>query len=150
MKKTQRIDAVRNIRKRIASYLSVCLVIVLGIGGMLTTRYMEGGLDSTSSKFYEAQKFKDFELISSLGVSDASIEKIAALDGVVSAEGVLQVDGSAVFSADKANITLMSITKDVSVPDVIEGRAPGANDECLIGEDFAESSKPKIGRVTAI
>ena len=45
MKKTQVKDAVRNIRKRIVSYLSLCLVIMLGLGGMFTTSYMGAGLN---------------------------------------------------------------------------------------------------------
>lgn len=145
MKKIQRTDAIRNILKRLASYLSVCLVIVLGIGGMLTTRYMEAGLDNTTSKYYEDHKFKNFELISSLGVSDTSIKKLESADYVTAAEGVLQVDGSATFNNEKDNITLISLTKKVSVPEVIEGRAPEANNECIIGEDYAQASGLKVG-----
>jgi len=145
MKKIQRKDAIRNILKRLASYLSVCLVIVLGIGGMLTTHYMEAGLDKTTTKFYEEHKFKNFELISSLGVSDASIKKIESADYVLAAEGVLQVNGSATFNNKKDNVTLISLTKKVSVPEVIEGRAPEAKNECIIGEDFAEKDGLKVG-----
>ena len=145
MKKIQRADAIRNILKRLASYLSVCLVIVLGIGGMLTTRYMEAGLDKTTTKYYEDRKFKNYELISSLGVSDASIKKLEAADFVIDAEGVLQVEGSASSKNRKDNITLISLTKKVSVPEVIEGRAPEADNECIIGEDYAETAGLKIG-----
>ena len=145
MKRIQRRDAIRNIKKRIASYLSVCLVIVLGIGGMLTTRYMGAGLDRTASEFYEKNKFKDFELISSLGVSDASIREIESDKYVVSAEGVLSVEGSAGFGGRKDNVSVLSLTKKVSVPEVIEGREPSAGNECIIGEDFAEASGLKVG-----
>ena len=145
MKRTQRKDALRNIRKRIASYLSVCLVIVLGIGGMLTTQYMEAGLDRTASKYYEDHKFKNYELISSLGISEANIKKIGETDHVISAEGVLQVDGSATFDGRKDNVVVISLTKDVSVPEVVEGREPEAANECSVGEDFAEMDNIKIG-----
>ena len=44
MKPTQYKDARRNIRKRLVSYLSICLVIILGIAAFLTTTYMEAGI----------------------------------------------------------------------------------------------------------
>ena len=53
MKKTQRKDAFRNIRKRIVSYLSICLVIMLGLGGVFTTRYMDAGLVKQASDYYD-------------------------------------------------------------------------------------------------
>ena len=62
MKKTQRKDAFRNIRKRIISYLSICLVVMLGLGGLFTTRYMGAGLDRQASKYYDAHNFKDFDV----------------------------------------------------------------------------------------
>jgi len=70
MKKTQRKDAVRNIRKRIVSYLSICLVIMLGLGGFFITRYMGAGIDAEATKYYNDHSFKNFELISSLGITD--------------------------------------------------------------------------------
>ena len=54
MKKTQRKDAVRNIRRRIVSYLSICLVIMLGLGGVFTTRYMNAGLMKQAAAYYDA------------------------------------------------------------------------------------------------
>ena len=86
MKPTQRKDAIRNIRKRIVSYLSVGLVIMLGLGGFFTTSYMCEGLGAEASKFYADRDFEDFEIIESLGASEATVSKIVAEDGVIAAE----------------------------------------------------------------
>ena len=51
MKKTQRKDALRNILKRMASYLSVCLVIVLGLGGLLITCFMAAGIEKQGDEY---------------------------------------------------------------------------------------------------
>ena len=145
MKKTQRKDAFRNIRKRIVSYLSICLVIMLGLGGVFTTRYMDAGLVKQASDYYDAHRFKAFDLASSYGISEANLEKIRAADKVIDAEGVIQADGSVSFGNNKRNVTIISLTEKVSVPDVAEGKLPTGTDECMIGEDFAEVEGLKVG-----
>ena len=50
MKKTQRIDAIRNIKKRLVSYLSICLVVMLGLGGFLTTIYAGEGINARAAE----------------------------------------------------------------------------------------------------
>jgi putative ABC transport system permease protein len=145
IKKTQLLDARRNIRGRIVSYLSICLVITMGIGAYLTTVYMETGINREAAEYYKDRAFKDFEMISSLGASDANIQAIANTPGVVDAEGVLRFDGSLRSGDQKRNITAISLTERVSVPVLVDGRLPSAEDECAIGEDFSEISGIGIG-----
>ena len=75
MKKTQRKDAFRNIRKRIVSYLSICLVIMLGLGGVFITSYMGAGINAKATRYYNDHGFKNFELLSSLGVTDEDVSR---------------------------------------------------------------------------
>ncbi|MBQ3428510.1 MAG: FtsX-like permease family protein [Mogibacterium sp.] len=150
MKKTQLTDALRNIRKRIVSYLSICLVVMLGVGAFLCTRYMETGIIREAAGYYQDRSFKDFELISSLGASDSNIESIKAADGVVDAEGVMEYEGSLQKGDFKKNVTVLSCTERVSVPLLVDGRLPSASDECAIGEDFSEESGIKTGDTVTI
>lgn len=145
MKKTQQKDAVRNIKKRIVSYLSICLVVALGLGGLFTTRYMEAGLEKQASGWYDEHNFKDIDMVSSYGISEANLEKIRSVEGVTDAEGVLQADGSVTFGGEKRSAAIISLTERVSVPDVAEGRLPEGTDECMIGEDFAEVEGISVG-----
>lgn len=145
MKKTQFKDAIRNIRKRIVSYLSLCLVVMLGLGGMFTTSYMGAGLSEKTDEYYKNHNFKDFEMISSVGISKANIDKIRAIDGVTAAEGVIQTDGSLVAGDAKSKVTVVSLTREVSVPDLTDGTYPTKRDECMIAEDFAETAGIRVG-----
>ena len=145
MKKTQRKDAVRNIRKRIVSYLSICLVIMFGFGGFFVTRYMGAGIDAKATDYYAGKAFKNYELISSLGITDDDLEEIKETEGVTDAEGVIRASGSLTKGGLKLNTEIISMTERISVPEVVDGRAPSAKDECMIGEDFALISGLKIG-----
>lgn len=150
IKKTQLNDALRNIRKQLVSYLSICLVIMLGIGACLTTVFMKTGINREAAEYYNDRAFKDFEMISSLGASAANVEAITNTPGVVAAEGVLRYDGSLRSGDQKRNITAISLTEHVSVPVLVDGRFPSASDECAIGEDFSEISGIGIGDTAVI
>ena len=140
MKKTQLIDSVRNIRKRIVSYLSICLVIMLGVGAFLTSWYMEAGITNEAAGYYQDRNLKDFELISSLGVSEADLNTVRKVPGVTDAEGAMQFDGSLRKGDLKSSVTVLSVTERVSVPVPAGGRMPKGEAECAIGEDFSETS----------
>ena len=145
MKKTQGKDAFRNIRKRIVSYLSICLVIMLGLGGVFITRYMGAGINAEATKYYKDHGFKHFEIISSLGITQDDINQIKEAKGVTDAEGVIRSDATFTKGSLKKNIELISMTERISVPEVIEGNAPAAKDECMVAEDFALVCDLKVG-----
>ena len=52
MKKTQFVDAIKNIRKRFASFLSITLVIAIGTGGFFTTQNIYRSLKETFDGYY--------------------------------------------------------------------------------------------------
>lgn len=145
MKKTQRKDAFRNIRKRIVSYLSICLVIMLGLGGVFITRYMGASIDAEATEYYDSHGFKNYELISSLGITDDDLAQIKDAEGVTDAEGIIRASGSLTRGDLNCNVELISATERISVPEVVEGSAPAAQDECMIGEDTALVRGLKIG-----
>lgn len=145
MKKTQRKDAFRNIKKRIVSFLSLCLVVMLGLGALLTTRYMGAGLEKKLADYYGDRNFKNYEMVSSLGVSEKNLEKIRQTDGVLAAEGVIQADATITHNGRKMSGTVSSATKEISVPELLEGNLPVGKSECAIGEDAAEVNDLKVG-----
>ena len=145
MKKTQLTDATRNIRKRIVSYLSICLVIMLGVGVFLATRYMEAGIAHEAAGYYADTRLKDFEIYSSLGATDADIRAAAEIPGVTAAEGAMEFDAFITGDSYKGSAKLLSLTHSVSVPVLREGVFPAAGGECALGEDFAEISGISVG-----
>ena len=145
MKKTQGKDAFRNIKKRLVSYLSIGLVIMLGLGGVFITRYMSAGIDAEATSYYDEHGFKTFELLSSLGITEADVAQIKGTEGVTDAEGVIRTNGTLTEGELNCKVEIISMTERISVPEVVEGRAPAAKDECMVSEDFAETKGVKIG-----
>ncbi len=145
MKKTQGKDAFRNIKKRIVSYLSICLVIMLGLGGTFITRYMGAGINAEATGYYNDHEFKNYEIISSLGITDDDIAQIKETKGITDAEGVIRSNASFTKGPLSKNVEVVSMTDKISVPEVIEGNIASAKDECMVAEDFAAVGGIKVG-----
>ncbi|MBQ7246013.1 MAG: hypothetical protein IJS33_03740 [Firmicutes bacterium] len=150
MKKTQRIDAVRNIKKRLVSYLSICLVVMLGLGGFLTTIYAGEGINAKATEYYADRSFENMEMASAFGVAEEDIEKISKVEGVTEVEGVLEFDGTLEKGGERIAVELISITEKINVPELVEGALPANKNECLVGEDFAEKYNLSIGEKVRI
>ena len=144
MKKTAWIDAFRGIQKRFVSFLSIVLIVALGTGGFFVTQYMRKGLLNKADSYYEELNFKDFQMVSSLGVTDDDIRKIERLDGVKDAEGVIQLSGKYSYKGSTSTITILSVTSEVSVPEIVEGRSPKTDSECMVSYDFAQTNNIRI------
>ena len=84
-------------------------------------------------------------MISSLGITDDDLDQIKEVKGITDAEGVIRADGTLKKGDLKCNAEIISMTERISIPEVVEGKAPSAKDECMIGEDFALVNGLKIG-----
>ena len=122
MKKTQVTDALRNIQKRIVSFLSLALIVALGSTGILGTNYIANGLRASAIEFLEETNFKDFELVSAVGISEDDLKKIQEVEDVTDAEGAMVVDG--VMNTGKMTLLVYctSITVRISIPYIREGK----------------------------
>ena len=150
MKKTQLTDALRNIKKRFVSYLSIVFIIMLGTGGFLMTRYAGTGIRGAAKDFFIASNFKDFELASSIGLTQASIDKVNQIEGVTDTEGVETLAGKMTFKDSTTDVTLISWTERISVPLIVSGTKPEKTGECAVGNDFARSHNLSVGDVIQI
>ena len=137
-------------KKRIVSFLSICIVIALGFGVLFTTRYTSAGLDKEYGNFFRSRNFKDYEMLSSLGAAEENIDRIKETQGVVDAEGAMVINGTVTFDNIRRSAVVCSMTERVSVPEVIEGRLPEGKAECLVAEDMAENMDIKVGDKIAI
>lgn len=146
MKKTQRTDAVRSVRKRIISYLSLCLIISLATGGFMITNFMEKSMKVKTDDFYGTQLFKDFEMISSAGIKPEELDIIARVEGVEDVEGVMLLDGMLQHGQDSYNVQLISLTERISIPELVDGCWPQNDAEIVIGEDFVRKCGLQIGQ----
>ena len=47
---------------------------MLGLGGVFITSYMGAGINAEATRYYNEHGFKNYELLSSMGVADEDVE----------------------------------------------------------------------------
>ena len=95
MKKTQIMDILRNIRKQKVSFISVIVIAMLGVAVFLGLDYSAAGITRNGSAYFNAQDFRDIEIISTLLLTQEDLEDIRSTEGVTDVEAVLQVGAKA-------------------------------------------------------
>ena len=145
MKPTQLKDSLRNVRRKIVSFLSLILIVFLGVMGFLGTHYMGRELKESTEEYYKQQNFKDIIMTSSLGVGNSEVERIRELPGVADAEGVTLL--SALLQKGSAGMTVSMLTKTerISKAEVVEGALPAGPDQVALGHEAMTRLKVKIG-----
>ena len=145
IKKTQLKDALRNIRGNRAAFLTLTLIIALGLGGFLASWYADGSMRSEGKRYLNGQCFKDFDLYCSLGITEEDVEALRETEGVEAVEGRWDADAVFACGTTARDVKVLSLTRQVSVPDLIEGRLPERVDECLVDPDLLGDSGAGIG-----
>ena len=150
MKKTQFIDAVRMIRNRFVSFLSIAFIIMLGTGGFFMTRYTGVTLIEAARELFHQQNFKDYEMASSIGITEDDIASLQAVEGVKDAEGAEVLNGILLKDRMTADVLLMSWTDKINIPLLLEGKKPSSDRECAVDEDTAVTHHISIGDTVSL
>ena len=66
-------DVRKNIAKKVVSWISVVVIIMISVTAYLCTSFISTALGKSAAKYYKETNFRDFEMISSLGVTSGGI-----------------------------------------------------------------------------
>lgn len=144
----------RDFRRLWAQALSIALVLACGVAVLLISYGMYGALENTRQAYYERNRFAD--VFASARRAPQSLEnRIAAIDGVWAVQ--TRIVGTAILDLPnrvEAGIgQVMSLPENnqprLNVPLLRSGRFPdpGASDEVVVNEPFAQANDYRIGDV---
>ena len=109
MKKTQRKDALRNISKQFVSYISIVAISMLAVTVFLGINYAADALIANASDYMKRLHFRDFEITSTMLLTEDDIAAIKDVDGVSDVEGLYQT--SATLQGDENNVSVYVISQ---------------------------------------
>lgn len=135
-------DFFRGMSANKGKFISVFFIILLGAAFFSGLRSSRGDMLRSAEEYYDNYSLHDISVISTAGLTDDDISAIAAIDGVAAAEGVYMLD---VFDDEGSTVKLMSCTSQTNLPEVIEGRMPESEDECLVDSLLIEIGEYEIG-----
>ena len=145
MKKTQIKDNLRNITKQKVSFISIIVIAALGVAVFLGLDYSAAGMTRNGSAFFNAQHFRDIEMVSTLLFTEQDLEDIRHTEGVADAEAVWQVSAKASSGGDRRDVNVISLTQRLNLPQLVDGRLPTTETECAAEKKLADEMGWTVG-----
>lgn len=136
----------RTIKNSLGRYLAIVGIIALGSAMFVGLKATKTDMVATGQIFMDSQNMFDLQLFSSVGWDLSDVEKIASLDGVEAAEGVVSMDALVRIndSTEESVYKLYSIPEQINQVYLLGGRMPQAPNECLA--DGFHASDSILGR----
>ncbi|MBE5762380.1 MAG: FtsX-like permease family protein [Clostridiales bacterium] len=151
MKKSRRRDPRRlmiwrTIRGSVGRYVAIVAIIALGASMFSGLKVTTSAMIKTGDKYYREQSFYDFQLMSTLGITDEDIEAIGNIEGVSKAAGSLSVDFMFDTKDGTASVVRAHMLTDgVNDIKLHSGRMPESPNECLADAFLLGSDEGLIG-----
>ena len=145
MKKTQRKDAWRNIRKQAVSFASIIVIALLGVTAYLGICYSAEAMRANGSVAYNDLQYRDLEIISTVLLSEDDLECLRNTEGVSDVEPLWQTGANAYIDGQQESFTVITATERLSRPILLEGRLPETLTECAVEKRLAEKAGWRLG-----
>lgn len=146
MKKTAlRKEFWMSIRKSPGRFLSIFLIVALGVSFFSGIRASEPDMRVSGDRYYDETNLMDLKVQGSLGLTDDDVKALSEVEGIRSAEGGYSVDALCKVDENEKVIHIASSYDTVNQTTVSKGRMPKGDSECVLDEDFMEANGYEIG-----
>lgn len=145
MKRTQRKDAWRNIRKQGVSFASIIVIALLGVAAFLSISYSAEAMKVNGSAAYDALHFRDLEVVSTLLLTEDDLECLRNTEGVSDVEPLWQTGVNAYINGQREGAAVITVTERLNRPILVEGRLPETLTECAVEKRLAEKAGWHLG-----
>ncbi len=139
-------DTLRTISASKRRFAAIAAICVLGVTMLVGLTIACDDLRLSADEFYDTQKLYDVSVQSTLGLSDADVEALGALEGVAEAEGSYSETAYTEVGDALTSVDVRSFAKDgMNVPYLVEGRLPSASDEVAVTAEYLEATGKRLG-----
>lgn len=144
-KNALRKDFFMEIRKSMGRFLSIFLIVALGVSIFVGISATQPDMISSGDKYNDENKLMDIKVVSTYGLTEDDLDVIGRLPAIESAVGSYSVDVLCEADDNMKVLHVMSHTEDMNLVTVVEGRLPKDADECLVDQDFLDATEYEIG-----
>lgn len=146
MKKTAlRKEFWMSIRRSPGRFLSIFLIVALGVSFFSGIRSSEPDMRISGDRFYDETNLMDLKVQGTLGLTDDDVKALSEVEGIRSAEGGYSVDALCKVDENEKVLHISSYYDTVNKTTVSEGRMPKGDSECVLDEDFMKANGYEIG-----
>lgn len=119
--------------------------MALGVSLFVGIRATEPDMRISGDAYVDENKLMDIKVVSTYGLTKEDVDVIERLPAIETAQGAYSVDVLCKVKDDMKVLHVISHTKDMNLITVEEGRLPNGINECLVDQDFLETSGYQIG-----
>ncbi|MDO5422268.1 MAG: FtsX-like permease family protein [Eubacteriales bacterium] len=149
-KRALRKDFFMEIRKSFNRFASIFFIVALGVAFFAGLQAAAPDMRSSGDTYFDTENMMDLKVIGTLGLTDADVEALEALDGIETAEGAWMTD---VLYGDESNqkvLHIESIAENFQNLRLSEGVLPEAVGECMIDDEMASKMGVSVGDVLVV
>lgn len=121
----------RSVRRSLGRYLAILAIVALGVGFFSGLKSSCPAMLGTADAYFHRQRFEDFRLLSSLGLTEEDAAAFEALPGVAAAQGGCFADAWVDVGGGQEVLLLLTLPEKVDLPELTAGRMPENAGECL-------------------
>ena len=139
-------DIRRTITGNLKIFLSIFVICALGAGMLVALKAACDDLRHAADTYLDQQRLYDVSVQSTLGLTDADVDALAALDGVDAAVGAYtesaytQVDGA----PEKVDVKALC-DEGLNEPQLVRGRLPRAVGEVAVTQKYLDATGKELG-----
>ena len=134
---------VRSVRSSLGRFLAIMVIVALGCGFFAGLRMSGPDMRAAADAYYDDTGLWDLRVISTLGLGEKDVERLAELEGVDAAAGVTSVDAMVRLGTEQVAARVASLPAEYasggepSLDRLLlrEGRWPSAAGECVVSAD---------------
>ena len=146
MKKSAlRKDFFMEIRKSMGRFLSIFFIVALGVSLFSGIHATRPDMILSGDAYADDNKMIDIKLVSTHGLTEEDVKAVSELSSVKEVRGTYSVDVLCRTSDNMKVVHVMAYTENMNLITVEEGRLPKSENECLLDQDFLETSGYKVG-----
>lgn len=145
MTKSIKKDFRREIKKSVSRFISILLIVVLGVAFYSGIRSSMPAMQMTADAVYDKQNFMDIRVVGTLGLTESDLEAIREIEGVKQVEGTYTTDFLCLANSNEIVTKVISMPESINDVKVTEGRFPEKYNECVASAEFLEKSGFKTG-----
>ncbi len=145
MTKSIKKDFSREIKKSISRFISILLIVVLGVAFFSGIRSSMPAMQKTADAVYDKENLMDIRVVGTLGLTVNDLNAIKEIEGVEAAEGAHITDFICLANSNEIVTKVLAMPESINDVKVNEGRYPEKYNECVASREFLEASGFKIG-----
>lgn len=133
------------IRKSLGRFVSIFLIVALGVSFFSGLRSTENDMRYTGDAFADRSNLMDLRVISTMGLTDDDVNALSQVDGISGVEPGYMKDVLTNQNETDYVVELLSMPDQMNQIQVTEGRLPEAENECLLDNRLKKAFEVEVG-----